>query len=273
MKQALLALSLSLGMLPCTTWAQRLTPEQKAHRAAVQQSIQLRKTIVSHDTIFHVGVPMGIIRPTAENSPTYHVSSMKGELVASIQAETVATLQSPAKMRYHFFLPTEAEADLPYQYGENAATLAERLVAWDVLTPQGWNTQGIARFIAAHPDRTPAAASTLTAKAAIPSVKSYSPLVVRNIQEAIYLTGTEIFQAGLLIGKYESMPSKENPQSGIQLTVSYLNGKPCATASYSLGGSQATLLSLTDQQQHTVSLEKFSEKESIIRYLIQFGYL
>lgn len=265
---------LFLGLLmPAWAIAQRLTPEQKAHRAAIQQSLQGRKTVISQDTIFHIGVPMGILRSVQGAAATYKISAINGETVVMITAHTLATATTSAYMRYQFFVPQETEARLPYQYGESAEAIADRLIAWDVLTPQGWNAQGISRFVTAHPEHSPEKNTALVAKSIVPPVQSYSPIVARDRNAALYLSGKEIFQGGFLIGKYESLPLQNEAQPATQLTISYTNGKNCAIATYPLGGTQATIITLHNQQQTTIALERFGERESIVKFLIEKGVL
>lgn len=274
------------------SFAQKLTKEQKAHRANIQQSATQRQTIVSMDTIFSMGKPCGVmffVGNREASRPEFKVEDLQGNSVLMIKHENVGYSN---RAMFRFLLPTETVCYPPRELGNGESIrrlIAEKLVMRDILDPGGVvNADAIQRFVAEYP--APDKISTAVAKdlkevgAEIKNVgkelgivgkpkPENSDMVARNRSLPITLGAHEVFQGGVLIGKYETSGFNNGGVVTTQVSISFTNETKCASARFIEGSGIVALFTPKDAKQQDISAQPSKEVEGIVQFLIMNMYL
>jgi len=262
------------------SFGQKPTKEQKAHVAAIKESIDGHKLVVSMDTAFFSGKPMAAVRTlTTKTGSTFDIRAQ------DLAGKTIAFAVAPRPGLTVFTFP-ELSNQQAFVYGsagdDRPLFVAIKLFEQDVFTANGFDKSAAERFIAANREKEHGLASlgrdlqtfgskvATETQAAVADAKN--PMVDRDRTQPISVGPVDVRQGGIVIGKIESSAFNNDGIVTTQLSVMFPNGDKAASVRYDNSG-KVSIFTPKDNRQQEIMTPAGQEAILVMQYLVNGMYL
>ena len=285
----------ALGLLlvwGCRPVAAQLGHSQlKTHRARIENSRRLGKTIWSYDTIYHKGDAYGILRSVGRANRDYSVFALNNPQELVLVQNLMRVRQGSIEVMFRF-LDEEGGQGIMRSSIDVRDFVCQVLVDEKLLTPAGLNRPAVNHFLRKYgtedtgPARLPegedptssdveAVVEALVKPAQPASAPAGGP--ARNRSALIMVIGKEIKQDQVVIGRYTQETDFDLPHMH-RYTIYDPQGQLVATF-HEEKNHDLTLLTVSDKKQHSLvyGSADFHKADlpvkAAVAYLIKFFYL
>lgn len=245
----------------------RYNVNPRDHQKNINYSHDQGVTVISLDTIFRAGIPYAIFSPWAHGADdrTAKIFALSGR--DRIEISKIVHFDS-SYLEYKFIGSAIAETKNMPEYGVSDVTLVDPIVNADIFQPHGFNYEHLVTFL--HP------AFQSKAPAAQEERPTWGKMVERDYSKPIITKDGKIYQAGILVGRYEYKESPGlNKIPEMEYQIYYLDEYMCADiVSVSTDLSQQIMVTLKDKKSKIMKRD-FSAHGLIVilEYLASEGYL
>lgn len=257
------------GLLLNSCGSGRINRDPAQHLATIKASVEDKDIVVSLDTIYKSGTPVGTVKSEGNMiQETHTFFTLQGE-------EVINVVQSEPKKgdktwQEYKILHAKANGSGFIPYSLSTMTVVENVVKNDLLGPDGLNVNAAGRFLLRYPDPDNR-----------PAAPEVNRMVDRNRTRPHLDNFNErkIYQDGRVIGTYHSVRgSLDKDGDEIETkTIYYMDGTVCATVSYKFWKkSRSTIVTSKDNKTHDFVPEQGDIRDVFdrsIEYLIKNLYL
>jgi hypothetical protein len=276
----------------CGPVVAQLGPSQlKAHRARIENSRRLGKTIWSYDTIFHKGEAYGILRSVGRANRDFSVFALNNPQELILVQNLMRVRQGSIEVMFRF-LDEEGGQGIMRSSIDVRDFVCQVLVDEKLLTPAGLNRPAVNHFLRKYgtedtgparlpegEDRTTSDADEVVEALVRPAQPAPAPAggPARNRSALIMVIGKEIKQDHVVIGRYTQETDFDLPHMH-RYTIYDPQGQLVATF-HEEKNNDLTILTVSDKKQHSLvyGSADFHKADlpvtAVTVYLVKFFYL
>lgn len=261
--------------------AQHSEKDLKKHQKKVVESIEKNKGVSSLDTFFCKGKPKAIVNVITkslllgiEEQTIQDITSKKDYITVSVKS--YKDVNEVVRYFHHYQFPSlKLSCDVSIEIG--SLDVYETICKYQLINENGLDTMKVELFTVLKGTITPKNELSNANKVATPlnsDINNYNVIVPRNKQSFLMFLGDNIQQDSKMIGTI--VKSTVNGKDGLLTQYSVFNSVGamiCTATEKTFMSNEWILLTYKNNRFYPIKSSLANDKEDIIRFLIDNGFL
>jgi hypothetical protein len=261
--------------------AQLSDKDVKKHQKKVLESLEKKKGISSLDTLFCKGKSNALVNVLsksillgAEEQTIQDLNTKKAFIIISLK--NYKDQSQVVRYYYHYQFPTlKMQCDVPSEIG--SLDVYETICKYQLINEYGLDTMKVELFTVLKGTINPSISVSIDqnrVSAAQQDLNNYNVIVPRNKQSFLMFLGDNIQQDSKMIGSI--VKSTINGKEGLLTQYSVFNSvgaMVCTATEKTFMSHEWNLLTYKNNRFNTITSSIGQDKEDIVKYLIENGFL
>ena len=273
--------SLTLAFFSMSLMAQLSDKEVKKHQKKVLESLEKKKGISSLDTLFCKGKPNALVNVIsksfllgAEEQTIQGLENKKDYIIISLK--NYKDQNQVVRYYHHYQFPgLRMQCDVPSEIG--SLDVYETICKYQLINENGLDTMRVELFTVLKGTINPTISVSIDqnrVNTAQQDINNYNVIVPRNKQSFLMFLGDNIQQDSKMIGSI--VKSTVNGKEGLLTQYSVFNSVGamiCTATETKFMSNEWNLLTYKNNRFNSVASSIGKDKEDIVKYLIDNGFL
>jgi hypothetical protein len=273
--------SLIIAFFSMSAMAQLSDKDVKKHQKKVLESLEKKKGISSLDTLFCKGKSNALVNVLsksillgAEEQTIQDLNTKKAFIIISLK--NYKDQSQVVRYYHHYQFPTlKMQCDVPSEIG--SLDVYETICKYQLINEYGLDTMKVELFTVLKGTINPSISVSIDqnrVSAAQQDLNNYNVIVPRNKQSFLMFLGDNIQQDSKMIGSI--VKSTINGKEGLLTQYSVFNSvgaMVCTATEKTFMSHEWNLLTYKNNRFNTITSSIGQDKEDIVKYLIENGFL